>query len=482
MPTAPDPKGYDPGYGPKPGNPDGPAREGGGVPMDDLARRYVAGLDAGTSDPAFLRPIDTTDENTRARAKLVYKDVPLVTIQNTWTIEQMRGAIYAHLIGQFYASGMLCDSIMGDDRVTATLNSRASALFGREMRFKPADDSAAAKECMDAWVRWWPRLAGDAALREIHDYAVMMGFSHAQIVWDTHQPGLDYAPTLRPWHPVFEYWDWNERLFKAIGSEAEIPIVGGNGKWLEHVPYGAYRGWLRGALRPVTEPWALRHFGFRDMARFGEVHGNPTRCGKVPIVGDPVERENFEKALAGLGADAAMILPGGVDPKDGQGYGYDLVEATSTAWEVHPAQIDRCDMAIVLAILMCNMTTEIKGGSFAAAESQMDVRQGGTQHDNVSTSYTIYNQLARPFAYLNFGDANLAPWTRWDVTARNEYLDNAKQFTEVGKAFEVLRRGGIEFEDVEEVRVWVAEKFGLDHMPRFHFTDPVGGGGMGGGA
>jgi len=468
------PKERDPGYGPPPGRPDGPAR-GGGVPFDQLAlaSEYIAGLDAGTSDPAFLRPIDATDANTKARAKLVYKDVPLVTIQNTWTIEQARGALYAHAIGQFYSSAMLWDSIMGDDRVTATLNARDSALFGREARFRPADKSSAAKECCDAWQSWWPRLAGSSAFRWTQDYAIGMGFAHDQICWDTNQTNLDYAPTLHPWHPVFEYFDWDKRLFMAVGSEAVVPIVGGNGKWFEHVPFGAYRGWMRGAIRPVTEPWLLRHFGFRDMARFGEVHGNPTRVGHVPIVGDAVERQQFERAIACLGSDAAMIVPGGVDPKDGQGYSYELVEAKSTAWEVHPAQIDRCDMAIVLAILMVNLTTEVKGGSFAAASVAQDKELGGTQLDNQSWKYSLYNQLARPFAYLNFGDANLAPWTSFDVKGQKEYEATGKRFYSFAQGFETLRRGGLEFDDPAQVCDWAKEQFGLDDMPSFRFVEPI---------
>ena len=474
-------RGNDPGYGPPPGRPNGVAR-GGGVPFDKLAEQYLSGLDVDTTDPAFRKPIDATDANTRARAKLVYRDIPNVTVQNTWSIEQARGAIYAHLVGQFYASGLLCDSIMGDDRVTATLNSRASAIFGRETRFKAADDSSAAKECLDAWVKWWPRVSCDSAIREIHDYAIMMGFGHAQIVWDRDQPGLDYAPSLRPWHPVFTWYDWMLRCYQAIGQDGMIPIVPGNGKWIEHAPWGSYRGWMRGAIRPVVEPWMLRHFGFRDMARFGEVHGNPTRVGYVPMVGDPVERQAYEQSLAGLGADNALMIPRGVDINDGLGYDYKLVEATSSAWEVHPAQIDRCDMAIVLALLMVNLTTEVNGGSFAAAKTHMDIRSEGANLDNQAWKSTLYNQLARPFAYLNFGDANLAPWTSYDVTPREEYANNAKQFQAFGTGIEVLRRGGIEFEDPEEVRKYAAERFGLAGLPRFRITAPVGksGGGAGG--
>jgi hypothetical protein len=463
----------DPGYGPPPGDPSGPAR-GGGVPFDVLARakREVAGLEFGTSDPAFLRTLDATDGSTRARAALVYKDVPLVTIQNTWSIDQMRGAIYAHIMGQFYSSGMLCESILGDDRVTATLNARASALFGREARFKPANDSAAAREVCDVWRDWWPRFSGTAGVRQLHDYGTMMGFSHGQLCWDTHQRGLGYAPTLHPWHPVFEYWDWDKRCYMAIGSEGVVPIIPGNGKWLEFSPWG-YRGWMRGALRPVTEPWALRHFGFRDMARFGEVHGNPTRVGRVPIVGDPVERMAFQSALASLGADAALIVPGGVDPKDGQGYGYELVEATSQAWQVHPAQIDRCDMAIVLAILMVNLTTEVKGGSYAAASVAQDKELGGTQFDNQNWKSTLYSQVARPFAFLNFGDADLAPWTWYDIAANKELEDRSKRFYSFGQGVEVLRRGGVEFTDASEVHAWAVDHLGLTGLPKFKIVEPV---------
>lgn len=471
----------DVGYGPPPGRPDGPAREGGGVPLDELARRYTAGLEQGSKDPVFNRPIDATDANTRARVRLVYRDVPLVTIQNTWSVEQCRSAMYAHATGQFFASGQLCDSMIGDDRIAATLNSRAAAWLGRDVRFRAADDSSAAKECLDAWVAWWPRLSGDASIREMSDYAVMMGQGHSQLVWDTSQPRLDFAPCMRPWHPVFTWYDLSLRCFQAVGQDGNVPIIPGNGKWVEWAPYGSYRGWIRGAIRACVEPWILRHFGFRDMARFGEVHGNPTRKGYVPMVGDPVERSNFEASLSRLGADTAMIVPRGVDANDGTGYDYELVEAKSSAWEVHPAQIDRCDMAIVLALLMVNLTTQVEGGSYGAAKVQMDVRSQGSQLDNQTAKRVIYGQIARVFAYLNFGDANLAPWTWFDVKGADEYASNARQLQAVGTGIQTLRQGGVKFRDAEGLRAWIARTFGFEDFPAFDFEDPPKAGSSGGG-
>lgn len=460
----------DPGYGPPPGDPLGPARASQGVPFDQLTAQYMRGLSDRPRDPAFDRPLQTNP--TPALAKLIIRDNPLVTIQNTWSIDEIRGALYAHLTGAFYASGLLWDSMLGDDRISSTLNSRAAGWLGREPRFKAANDSSAAKEVLLAWQEWWPRLTGDAAIREMFDYGVGMGFSHGQIVWDTNQSRLDYAPTIRPWHPVFEYYDWTLRAYMAIGQDGTIPIMPGNGKWIEYAPYGSYRGWIRGAIRPCAEPWTLRHYGFRDMARFGEVHGNPTRKGMVPMVGDPVERAAFEQALAGLGADAALIVPRGVDANDGMGYDYALVETQSKSWEVHPTQIDRCDMAIVLALLMVNLTTQVEGGSYGAARAQMDVRSQGSQLDNTTWKLTLHSQVAPAFAYLNFGDANLAPVSWWDVKGQTEYADNAKQFQAIGTGFQTLKQAGVKFKDPEKVRHWIGETFGLNDFPEFIFEEP----------
>jgi phage gp29-like protein len=461
----------DVGYGPPPGNPLGPAR-GGGIPFDDLARARRFARDFSGPD-GIVTGGDAVD---KAKIKLVYRDIPLVTIQNTWSVDQARGALFAHLIGIFDASAQLCDSILGDDRVTACLNSKATALFGREVRCKPAQGvakgSRAAKECQQAWEDHLPILLGDSASREMQDYSTLMGWSHSQVFWPEKKGLAVGAPVLRPWHSRFEYYDWDLRRYMAITRDGTLPIQPGNGKWVEHAPWGPYRGWVRGAIRPVCEPWMLRHFGFRDMARFGEVHGNPTRKGYVPAVGDPVERAAFETALSHLGADTAMIVPRGVDGQDGTGYDYELVEAKSQAWEVHPAQIDRCDMAIVLALLMVNLTTEVDGGSYAAANAHMDVRAGGTQFDNQAWRNTLYTQLARPFAFLNFGDADLAPWTDWDVIPIDEYAGNAKQWSAVGTGLNQMTQAGMRFTDPDEVREWMGSCFGLKRFPKFTMTEP----------
>lgn len=452
------------------------------IPMDGLTPGqlgreidYMGGAPASVdmTDPAFQRPMDPlTIGDARSRTRLVYRDLPLVTIQNAWSVQAARAALYSHTIGIFELSGQLVDSVIADDRVAATLGSRVAGLFGRDVRFSTPFDSDEARACRDAWIAWWPKLFQMSEFRQAHEYSILMGFLPAQLVWNEEKKIL--GPRMRMWHPRYTYYHWPLRRYIALSQDGSIPIVAGNGKWVMHAPYGEYRGFIRGALRAVTEPWMLRHFAFRDMARFSEVHGIPVRIGETPAAADPVQRAQFEQQLTQLGNETTLLIPKGVDAQNS--YGFNLVEAKDTAWEIFPGLIDRCDAAIVLSLLFQNLTTEVKGGAYAATTAHMDIRESGIEADNVAWRDTIYTQIARPFALFNFGDADLAPMTEWDVKSQAKYVESAKMFQQFGTAIEVLRRGGVQFKDVEELRTWAAATFGLNALPDFEITEPVAGG------
>ncbi len=476
------------GSGPPRGAPADSPYAGTPIPLSDQRQVIDQRTGSGTprlDDPAFQTYSDPlTLGNAVARAKLVYRDIPLVTIQNSWTPQGVVAALTSHMSGIFELSAQLVDSMLGDDRVQATLGSRTSGLFGSEVKHASSNvarvrGSDAAKECRDAWEEWWPSFADGWSLPTSHEQAIFMGFAQAQLIWDT--TGPVWGPRLRPWHPRFSYYNWDVRRFVAITMDGALPIYPGDGKWLLHAPYGCDRGWIRGAVRAVAEPWLIRHYAIRDWARFSEVHGMPIRKAIVPASSAVDERNLFEAQVSSLGSETSILLPQGMDAKNG-GTSYDLqlLEATDTAWEAFPGLRDHCDMAIVLALLFQNLTTEVKGGSFAAASSHMDIRQGGIRNDNAAWRSTLYSQVIRPFALFNFGDADLAPTTDWDVRARADYEGNARQFQAFGTAIEVLRRGGVKFLDTTAVRKFARETFGLDKMPDFDITDPVAsGGGMG---
>lgn len=428
-------------------------------------------------DPAFVAGDPLKIPGRKAVAEIYYREIPFINVQNAWAVNDVRAALQSNLNGIFETIAQLWESIRGDDRVTATLGSRTSGLFGRDVRFTAANDSDAAKECLKAWQDAWPQFAGGPGLRTVSEYEIGLGWAPAQLVWDTSTPV--WKPCLKFWNNRYTYWHWGLRKYIALSQDGQIPIVPGDGKWVLHSHFDEYRAWIFGAVRAVAEPWLLRHFAFRDMARFSEIHGLPFRIAETPASADATERSQFGAMVSRLGAETTLLIGKGIDAQNS--YGLSLLEAKDTAWEVFTGLISQCDMAIILSLLFQNLTTEVNAGSFAATSAHMDIRQNGIQADNAAWKHTLYNQVARPFALFNFGDPDLAPMTEWDVTPR-EYLEtNAKQFQSFGTAIEVLRRGGVEFTDVEAMRKWAALKFGLDGLPDFKITEPVASG-MGGAA
>jgi phage gp29-like protein len=449
--------------------------------LEKLVERQLGTVTPSTTDPGFQPPFDALQTgDPKGSTRKVYRDIPIINIATTWTPQQVQGALASHSIGVFDFPGMLADSILGDDRVQATMASRCAALFGREPRFKPANDSAAAKECCDAWADGWKMFSRTAVMTEMHAYAILMGFEIAQLVWDT--TGPIWRPEMRPWHPRYTYYHWPLRRYVALSQDGQVAVEPGNAKWVLHAPYGSYRGWIRGAIRAVAEPWLIRHFAIRDWARFSEVHGLPIRKAIVPAAAAEDQRDRYQQQLATLGNETTIMVSHGVD---GLGLDYDLelVEAKDTAWESFPGLRDHCDMAIVLALMMQNLTTEVQGGAFAATKSHMDVRQDGTEFDNDAWASTIYAQVARPFAFLNFGDAELAPWTDRDCTPKDDLKANAAAFQHFGASIANLAKGGVQFTDPEQVKKFAADRLGLKGLPDMTIKPPVqpaGGGGGGG--
>src|SRR5487761_2650431 len=99
------------------------------IPADEVRQRIerITGSTNNSltrNDPGFQNPSDALDAGTRARSAIVYRDVPIVTIQNSWTVPEVRTALWSHMSGIFEMSGQLMDSMLGDDRVQATLGSR----------------------------------------------------------------------------------------------------------------------------------------------------------------------------------------------------------------------------------------------------------------------------------------------------------------------------------------------------------------------
>lgn len=407
------------------------------------------------NDPAWQPRADPLRSvNLREQVEIVHREIPLTTTAiNDWTVPASRLAILNLAIGNFDAPAQLADNIMlSDSRVQASLSSRLSIL-GRPVDFRlppGMKDSALARECRDAFAAAWPTMANEAAMSELQRWAIMMGFGIAQILWDTTGP---YAiPHPLPWHPRYTYYHWLYRCYVAITMDGQEPVMPGNASWILHAPHGDYRGWMRGALGAITPWWLARHYALRDWARYSEIHGIPIIKFKAPSVGDPYQQAAMRGQLAGLSQESVLHLP--QNPPPVQSYDAELLEAKDGSWEGFARLIAQCDMEITLTLLAQTLTSSMPaegGSSYAAARVHADVRQGLLESDARALSETLTQQLARPFAAVNFGSPDLAPRIIWDVTPYEDAKTKADALSQIASAVASLRQAGVKVADVRKV-------------------------------
>jgi phage gp29-like protein len=427
-----------------------------------------------TNDPAFQPPADPMRdvEAVAARAMIIHREIPNVSIETGWTVDQVRAALEDLVVGLFDRPAMLHETVASDSRVQSAMRSRSTGLLGRPVRFsipKRYKDEPLAQKCHRAWERHWPNMHAEPAMLQMLEGADSLGFSYQQILWDTNRKV--WLPYLQSWNARYSYYHWWYRCHVAVTQDGQTPIVPGDGHWVLHAPYGQYRGWMFACLRALAQWWLARNYCLRDFAAYCEKHGFPTILADTPFGADPLDILAYQMQLRGLGQDNIVQVPGSVDVTKYGKYDLRYLEPKDANWQAFKELIQICNGEITLALLGQNLTTEVKEGSLAAARVHADVRQDFLEADARALSRTFYVQVLRPFAALNFGNADLAPIMTWNVSPAEDYKTKAEALESFAMSLNFMRLAGWSLESNKDLQRF-ARAYGVRNL-RVVKVDPL---------
>lgn len=400
-----------------------------------------------------------------------YGDIP-ISIWAEWTVQSIRNSVTQHAVGVFGNSGLLCEGMLADDRVQSATNGRTKGVTKCDVMLKPAplpDGQSVAAEIAEVWEEIFPEEIMEQALF----WMIFVGFFLAEIIWEPRIKTDRWMPRLKVWHPLTIYYDVSRRRYVAITTEGSIYIEEDDPKWFLFTPWGQYRGWLRGAVRSVSIPWVIRQYALRDWARFSEVHGLPIKALKVPAQASSADKARFFASVRNLGAETNVMLPQQVATKEGgsgANFDFGLIEAKDRAWEAFPGLRDACDSSITLAIRGTNLTTEVDGGSYAAAESHRDEDSDFAMSDRKKLATAIRQRLLRLYAFYNWGNADLAPRVRLvgpTPDRLDKPSDEAKAWGDVADAVDKLEGRGWPVD-----RPAVAKRFEIPTLEKSEVDSP----------
>lgn len=378
------------------------------------------------------------------------RDLPAISVGEFNDVQRVRRAMREMEDGHsfFLASGVV-DAMGRDDRISGCMAQRIDGFFALPPLLDGGTESSAEalRENADAM------FPGDQLSMLVH-WGVMLGVGLAQLTW-AQKDGL-WQPTLRTWHPRFLRWDSNTRSFwvsTELGPQVEVNP--GDGQWVLYTPYGQQYGWMQSRVRSLAIPWLIRQWAMRDWARHSEVLGIPVRKAVVPRTASAEEKKKFLNAVAALGTESCLMVEQGAE-EEGDRFDLELVEAESGNGEAFDRLLTKMETNISISIVGQNLTTEVHGGSYAAANVHANVRADIISRDCRTLTRCLKEQVIAPWAELNFGSALGAPTYTWDAKPPEDTKASADTLNALGDGLTKLVAVGFKVDSAK-----AAERFGI---------------------
>ena len=317
-----------------------------------------------------------------------------------------------------------------------------------EVDDESADETTKAKAKADAELvrEWVDRQELEEELFDLLD-AVGKGFAVSEIIWEMSES---------QWMPIrLEYRlpRWFE-FDRQTGEELRLRDIGGElglaelepAKFVVHRHATKSGLPIRGGLaRCAAWAWMFKIYGTRDWVRFVEAYAQPLRLGKYDKASTDEEREVLKRAVNYIAADAAAIVPMGMEIE------FIGADNASARAEIYRDLLNYIDGQVSKAVLGQTLTTDTSesgGGAYALGKVHDEVRHDIERSDARQLAATLNRDIVRPLILLNRGERKAFPRIvigREERSDPSVVADVATKLVKVGARLghdEVVRKAG----------------------------------------
>jgi hypothetical protein len=285
------------------------------------------------------------------------------------------------------------DALLADGRVKAAFNNRRSGLLS----LKYTIDQNKAPTRLHAFVEKCFQNYPIADIMSEMILATFYGYSVAEVVWE-HDAGkwipTSVVPKAQRW---FVWSEQNELRYKTKANLTQgEPIY--PKKMLVVKYHSRYDDPYSGdecLASACYWPTRFRHMSFQYATKFIERYAMPWL--------DVQHEDGLQQArLNEIVSEVQKVFADGLIAHPNNTTITPLAIGDSKSMENYTQFVDMMNREIDMAILGTNLTTEVKGGSFAAATAHMSVRDDIIQED-ARMIEGAFNQLIEWIAWYNFG-------------------------------------------------------------------------------
>lgn len=283
--------------------------------------------------------------------------------------------------------------------------------------------------------------------------AVLFGYAVCEVIWEKVGPYILPARISGKPQDWFLFDEENNLRLRTREKPIEgIPVPPYKFLLVQHNatyenPYG--EPLLSKCFWPVT----FKRGGLKFWVMFTEKYGMPFLIGKHPRGTSREETEALADMLEAMIQDAIAVIP--------DDSSVEILEpgGRSSSADIYKELVKYCDQEIAIALLGQNLTTEVTGGSYAAARAHMFVRQDLLDKDKKMIEKTI-NQLIKWIYEINFSDGEMPVFSMYeeedidkDLAERDEKLASTLEKSGLRFTKQYFRKVyGFDDEDIEELQ------------------------------
>lgn len=349
----------------------------------------------------------------------IVTEPPIPTTTEFSTVDAVRSVICDLDAGSFLLAALLIERMLWNPRFRAVLETRLNGLMATEIRWRPARENAAGRRAAKALTEDWPFMAPTPARKAFHRWGLLLGVAFAQRRVKEAPTSGRLLPQVQPYWPGWATWLTHERCYQLLVDQGGVAKVGSPQlgatldpavvPWIVSEPFGPY-SW-RDALVHAAWRSVLGHdLATRDQNRASEKIGigilkasHPRGAGDK----DKAALARFLAALRSMGREGNIPLE--LDEQGKKRFDVEVLEFNGTGGQAIAEALNSAAMNLAILFLGHNLTTEVKGGAYAAAAVGDYIRDDVKVGDTGVEAAWVQPQLVTPWAAWNFGDPELAP-------------------------------------------------------------------------
>jgi hypothetical protein len=385
-------------------------------------------------------------------AKLNVALEPLIPVSTEFkTIAQIRNIVCQLDIGNFYWPAILVERMLWNPRLRGAMETRLNGLIATQIRWEPARNNRSARKAAAELAMDWPKMAPAPQRRQFGKWGLLMGLSLAQRIPFTSPTSGRRLFRLRPYWPGWSIWDQTQDRYiieRRDGAPVSVespsmaltrPVPAAS-PWVIHEPWGEH-SWREALAHAVWRAWFGHELGFRDLNRGSEKLGIGITKAKYPAGDDDAGKKQnraFANDLRNVGSEPTVGLE--QRPQGEPSFDIEPFEFRGTGHEMINSALNTAAIAMAIVLLGHNLTTEVKGGSYAAAGVGEFIRSDIKATDGEAEAATLVPQLIVPWAIENHGDPELAPQAVYVSDPPSVNLAMAQTYQALGLAIRELKQ------------------------------------------